>query len=96
MRPSVSRGCGAAAGTFVEIGAACRAEPLAVLTALDVTRYRQEPVFAHRRAKIEHSLSGIVQKNVGIIGLVGTDFSEKQVNVLVDIDRDVFETEPAG
>src|SRR4029079_4260765 len=56
----------------------------------------QEPVFTHRRAKIEHSLGGIVQENVGIVSFFSADFSEKQMNVLVYLDVYLIEAKPAG
>ena len=49
----ISRGLCAAASSFVQVRAACRAESFAIIPALDKCRRREQPCLPHRAAKIE-------------------------------------------
>jgi hypothetical protein len=92
----ISRCLSAIAGALVEIGTTCRAESLAILSALDERGRRQQPGFPNRRSKIDVPFAWIIKENVRIIGFVGAVLGEEEVYILFDLNVDVLEAKPAG
>ncbi|HEV7389985.1 MAG TPA: hypothetical protein VGN73_15365 [Gemmatimonadaceae bacterium] len=81
---------------MVQIGTTGSAKSLTIFPALNVRRCCQQPVFSYRPPKIKISIVRIVQEDIGIIRFVRAELGEKQVDVLIDIDFNIFEAQPTG
>ena len=92
----ISRSLRAAASAFVQVGAASRAEPFAIVPALDVQRGRQQPGLSHGRPEIESSRVRIEEKHFRVVSFFGPHFSEKEVHLLAHIDIYLFQAAAAG
>jgi len=72
----ISLGWCAVARVLVQVGAASGAQSFAILPALNESGRAQKPGLPHRRPKIQHPCIWIVQKDVGIVRLLGSDLGE--------------------
>jgi hypothetical protein len=61
---------------------------------LNVSRRGQKPGLSHRRAKIQHSLVRIIKKYIRVVRFIRADLGEKEVDVFINFDFDVFQAEP--
>ena len=73
------------AWTEIQLGPACRAQPLAVVTAQRVAWNVQQPLLAHRRPEIEVGRPVIEQKYIRIIfHALRPRFREDEVRLIGD------------
>jgi len=91
----IGLGYGAAASGFIEVGPASRAQSFAIFPALNISRNDQQPVLPDRWAKIQHSLVRVVEEDIGIVRLFSTGLGQQQMDVLIDLDVDLFQAKPA-
>src|SRR5437867_4345785 len=87
--------CRAAAGTLVEVGPTGGAQSFAIFPAFNISRSGQKPGLPYRRAKVKHSLVRIVEKDVRIVRFLRANLGEKEVDIFIDPDIDLFQTKTA-
>jgi hypothetical protein len=79
----------------VQIRAARRAEPFAIVAAQGETRRGQHPLLSNRRSQIEVENSGVEPIDVGIVGFFVRRFSKNEVRLVSHVRARIGKTSPA-